>query len=94
MHSVLPEQKCPLCKQNAKYCGVDFDRKKYFKCPNCKNFVISKNHEEFVAGLKQEIREFLSKQSSTLENDFALLIYLTPDTSELKTEKWAKDRWI
>jgi len=93
----MPEQKCPLCKQVAKYIGVDFGRKKYFKCPNCKDFVIPLSVEEIVAGLKQEIREDFSRKSSALKSDSVLLIWSTEsvgDFSELKAEEQPRDRWI
>jgi hypothetical protein len=93
----MPEQKCPLCKQVAKYKGVHFGRNKYFRCPNCKDFVIALSIEENVAGLKQEIREHFSRQSSALKSDSVLLIYATEpvaETSELKGEEQPKDKWI
>jgi len=96
MYSLLPEQKCPLCENIARYRGIE-DRKKYFRCPKCIDFVIPKNDEEAIARLKKEIREDLSRKSSALKKEFALLIYFSEPvegTSELRTEITPRDRWI
>ena len=96
MESLLPEQKCPLCENFARYRGIE-DRKKYFKCPKCMYFVIPKNDEETIVGLRKEICEDLSKKSSALKKEFALLIYFfepVEGTSELRTEITPRDRWI
>ena len=92
MDSVIPEQKCPLCKNLAKYKGVHFGTHKYFWCPKCKDFVIALNVEQVVSELKEEIRERFSKRSSRLDDKTVLLIY--GNASELKVEEQPKDKWI
>jgi hypothetical protein len=97
----MPEQECPLCKQVSKYIGVDFGRKKFFECSKCKDFVITLSAEEFVVGLKPEVREHFSKQSSALKSHSVLFIWIAEpiqasdsSTRELKSEEQPKDRWI
>lgn len=97
----MPEQECPLCKKVSKYIGIDFGRKKLFECPKCKDFVITLSAEEFVAGLKPEVREHLSKKSSALKSHSVLFIWRTEPTQvgdsstrELKSEEQPKDRWV
>lgn len=38
-------QQCPLCGSAAEYCWVDAHNRKYFECPKCKMFQISKRAE-------------------------------------------------
>ncbi len=96
MQSFWPQQKCPLCENIARYRGIE-ERKKYFKCPDCHDFVIPQNREETISKLKKEIREDLSKKSAALKKEFALLIYFfesVEGTLELRTEITPRDRWI
>ena len=96
MQLLMPEQKCPLCEKFARYRGIE-DRKKYFKCPKCHDFVIPKNDEETIAKQTKEIREDLSKKSSALGNESALLIYFSRSaegTLKLMIEITPRDRWI
>ena len=43
------KQLCPLCGVDAEYCLVDRENRKYFKCPNCTYFQISRRAEEALA---------------------------------------------
>lgn len=41
-------QDCPLCMSVAEYCYVDARNRKYFKCPKCTYFQISRRAEELL----------------------------------------------
>lgn len=43
------KQDCPLCNAIAEYCWVDARNRKYFNCPECSFFQISKRAEVVLA---------------------------------------------
>ena len=44
----MNHQECPLCNNPASFIGVDFGRRKYFKCDVCSDFVISELAERKI----------------------------------------------
>lgn len=48
------KQHCPLCDAEAEYCWVDFHNRKFFECPNCTRFQISKRAESVLAELSKD----------------------------------------
>lgn len=48
------QQNCPLCDTAAEYCWVDRRNRKYFKCPKCTFFQISKRAEVVLAEKHQD----------------------------------------
>jgi hypothetical protein len=67
-------QACPLCGAPAHYILVDYSNRKYFHCPNCTYFQISRRAEQLVLGTSKDVREGMSALAKSAEEGFALLI--------------------
>jgi hypothetical protein len=77
----MPEQNCPLCEALAKYEPVDFGRKKYFNCPNCKSFVITPTPEKLISELPLNSRADFSNAASVLDENNILFIALNNENN-------------
>lgn len=67
-------QDCPLCGAPADYCWVDYGNRKYFDCPNCTLFQISRRAEKIVLDAPTERRSNFAKQAMAAPKEYALLI--------------------
>jgi Zn ribbon nucleic-acid-binding protein len=56
------EQACPLCDTTAEYGWVDGGNRKYFECPSCGFFQISKRAESALAERHQDRKAYYASQ--------------------------------
>jgi hypothetical protein len=75
-------QDCPLCGQPAHYILVDYSNRKYFHCPNCTFFQISRRAEQLVLVAPAEIRDGMSALAKSAEEGSALLIRMPSMTPQ------------
>ena len=76
-------QNCPLCESDAVFYFVDFDERKYFKCPKCTKFMITRRAESRLAEAPDGWREKLSKLPKQAAEGYVLDIYVaSPVSSE------------
>ena len=57
------KQDCPLCGSPAEYCFVDSRNRKYFDCPSCTAFQISKRAEALLIGELPQRRSGYASQA-------------------------------
>ena len=67
-------QDCPLCGTAAEYCWVDAHNRKYFTCPKCTSFQISKRAEVLLAEKSQERRDGYASQAPSAPEDHLLVV--------------------
>ena len=72
------KQNCPLCSSEAEYYGVDFGNVKYFNCPSCSYFQISRRAENHVTKAPQWLRDKLLEQVKQTPEEHLLVIKITP----------------
>ncbi|HET8800011.1 MAG TPA: hypothetical protein VFN01_02400 [Marinobacter sp.] len=72
------KQDCPLCSSEAEYYGVDFGNVKYFNCPSCSYFQISRRAEKHVIEAPQWLRDQLLDQVKQTPENHLLVIKITP----------------
>jgi len=72
------DQSCPLCGTSAEYYWVDSGNRKYFKCPQCTYFQLSKRAEEVLAEQTQERRDRYAREAPQAPAEHLLTI-LMPD---------------
>lgn len=72
------KQPCPLCAMEAEYCWVDYENRKYFECPACTFFQVSKRAEVVLAGLSQQRKASYAAQAPHPPSEHMLVI-LMPD---------------
>jgi tRNA(Ile2) C34 agmatinyltransferase TiaS len=72
------DQSCPLCGTPAEYDWVDSGNRKYFKCPKCTYFQVSKRAEEILAEQTQERRYRYAREAPQAPAEHLLTI-LMPD---------------
>lgn len=72
------KQACPLCATEAEYCFVDYSNRKYFNCPKCSYFQISKRAEKVLAELTQGRRDFYASEAPKAPKEHLLVIRM-PD---------------
>ena len=68
------KQSCPLCATDAQYYFVDARNRKYFSCPKCSYFQISRRAEEILAELSQSRRDFYASEVSKAPENHLLVI--------------------
>jgi hypothetical protein len=71
------KQECPLCGSAAEYCWVDGHNRKYFDCPKCTHFQISKRAGGVLATKSQHRRDSYAASAPTAPADH-LLVILVP----------------
>lgn len=78
-------QDCPLCTSAAEYCYVDARNRKYFKCPNCTYFQISRRAEEFLSEKPPVFKDGLVNMAPRAPQESLLTIRM-PSATDLKDE--------
>lgn len=68
------EQACPLCDTAAEYGWVDARNRKYFECPSCGFFQISKWAESALAQRHQHRKAFYASQVALAPEDHLFVI--------------------
>ena len=68
------KQSCPLCSSDAEYCFVDARNRKYFECPKCTSFQISRRAESLLADQSQQRRDFYACQAPLAPAEHLLVI--------------------
>ncbi|MBN8887569.1 MAG: hypothetical protein J0I77_17730 [Rudaea sp.] len=68
------EQECPLCSSPASFYWVDYSNRKFFKCPKCTYYQISKAAEKRIIDSPQQWRDEYSKHASSAPEGFRLVI--------------------
>lgn len=76
------EQNCPLCDSPATYYGVDHDNLKYFDCPKCSYYLISKRAESLVASGSSVRRESFAKSAPLAPDGQVFLIRIPLPTGD------------
>jgi hypothetical protein len=69
-------QACPLCGAEAEYCRVDAGNRKYFQCPKCSYFQISKRAEKVLSESSSQRRKHYSELSSKAPDDQLFLVIM------------------
>jgi hypothetical protein len=74
------EHACPLCGAPAEYYWVDMGNRKYYHCPSCTYFIVSKRAEHLLIEAPPHVRnEFATKPRLAPENHlFVIIIPSTP----------------
>lgn len=68
------KQNCPLCGTTTEYCWVDYNNCKYFDCPKCTTFQISKCAEEVLVEKSQQRRAVYANQALNAPDNHLLVI--------------------
>ncbi|MDD5057146.1 MAG: hypothetical protein PHQ60_04675 [Sideroxydans sp.] len=76
------EQRCPLCRGNAKYQFKNFFRLKHFKCGTCNEYVISIDVERDLSNHIPQCRTELSVKAKFSDEEKILVITLPPIASK------------
>ena len=77
------KQSCPLCATDAQYYFVDARNRKYFSCPKCSYFQISRRAEEILAELSQSRRDFYASEVSKAPENHLLVIRMPEHDGKL-----------
>jgi hypothetical protein len=85
---------CPLCRSGAVFYFVDYEERKYFKCPHCGKFLVTQRAEARLADVPASWREQFSERAKKAEEGYVLDISVPPPatdgsgrtTEELKSE--------
>jgi len=67
-------QNCPLCDSPAEYYLVDYDNRKYFDCPVCKQFQISVRAEKILEESPQQWRDSFAQAAQQVPKGQAMFI--------------------
>lgn len=54
---------CPFCNEEAEYCYVDARNRKYYKCPRCSYFQISRRAEEILQEESPQLKQIYASRS-------------------------------
>ena len=76
------EQDCPLCDSAATYYGVDHDNLKYFDCPKCSCYLVSKRAESLVVSGSPERRQSFAKSAPLAPEGQVFLIRIPSPPSD------------
>jgi hypothetical protein len=76
------QQQCPLCTSAAEYCWVDYGNRKYFECPKCSHFQISKRAEQVLAERSESRRLSYAEMAPDAPAEHMLVI-LMPNHEQL-----------
>lgn len=71
------EQDCPLCKSGAEYVWVDYENRKYFKCPTCGSFQISRRAEKELDEQSAQFVDYVATQALSTPADHIFLILMS-----------------
>lgn len=73
------KQNCPLCGVPAEYYWLDMGNRKYYHCPNCTYFIVSKRAEHLLVEAPQHVRdEFAPKPQLAPEGHLFVIIIPSP----------------
>lgn len=72
------QQLCPLCGADAEYCWVDRHNRKFFKCPSCSYFQISRRAEAVLADLSKERKTSYAARAPQPPAEHMLVIRMPP----------------
>lgn len=72
------EQSCPLCDELADYCWVDRGNVKYFDCPSCGMFQISRRAESLLLTELQTRKPSYAAMAHETPDGHLLLICMPP----------------
>lgn len=74
------EQACPLCEATATYGWVDYANRKYFRCPHCGAFQISRRAEAVLdTRLASRKAHYAAQAAAAPENQ--MLVIRMPEAS-------------
>jgi hypothetical protein len=78
------KQDCPLCGTLAEYYWVDGHNRKYYDCPKCTYFIVSRRAEALLAEAGQHVREAYAAKPRQAPEDhlFVILIPSPPFSHE------------
>jgi predicted RNA-binding Zn-ribbon protein involved in translation (DUF1610 family) len=75
-------EKCPLCSSDAVFYFVDYEERKYFKCPSCSTFQITRRAEDRLRGAPTQWKEQLAARAQNTPAEHLLVISVPPATVE------------
>lgn len=73
-------QDCPLCALKAEYYFIDYGNSKYFKCPFCTYFQITRHAEKNLCQSTQEWRDNCALKAKSTPLNY-LLVITAPNSS-------------
>lgn len=77
------QQNCPLCDTPAEFYWVDAHNRKYYHCPMCTYFIVSRRAEALFAEAGQLVRDAYATKAKQAPEDFLLVIIIpSPPSSE------------
>ena len=74
------KQNCPLCSTPAEYYWVDAHNRKYYHCPACSYFIVSRRAEALLAEAGQHVRDAYAAQAKQAPEG-QLFVILIPSSS-------------
>ncbi|GGA39354.1 hypothetical protein GCM10010981_30760 [Dyella nitratireducens] len=74
------KQDCPLCSSSAEYYWVDAHNRKYYHCPICTYFIVSKRAEALLVEAGAHVREAYAARPRQAPEDH-LFVILVPSQS-------------
>jgi predicted RNA-binding Zn-ribbon protein involved in translation (DUF1610 family) len=75
-------QNCPLCGAEAVFYFVDYEERKYFKCPRCGKFQITRRGEARLSDAPTAWREQLSERAKHTPDEHLMVISVPPATTD------------
>ena len=75
-------EKCPLCGDDAVFYFVDYEDRKYFNCPHCTKFQITRRAQSKLAEALKHWREQMSEWAQHTPAENLLVISLSPATMD------------
>lgn len=88
------EQECPLCQAQAEYCYVDYENRKYFGCPTCRQFQISARAEKEIIRRSNSRRQQYSRcASGTSGKELFVIVMAGPEIKQKTGDDFDARYW-
>jgi hypothetical protein len=79
------KQDCPLCSSSAEYYWIDAHNRKYYHCPTCTYFIVSRRAEVLLAEVGAHVREAYASQPRQAPEDHLFVIIIPSQSSSSDT---------
>lgn len=79
------KQECPLCGAQAEYYWVDMHNRKYYHCPTCTYFIVSRRAEALLLEANEQVRKTYAAQPRQAPEGH-LFVIVVPSRSPLSDE--------
>ena len=77
------KQDCPLCGSSAEYYWVDAHNRKYYNCPVCTYFIVSKRAESLLAKAGARVCEAYAARPRQAPEDHLFVILISPQSPSI-----------